>query len=49
MCQLPGQENWKVFGIASFGRRCGGVRDPSVFVRVAIYIDWIQNILESDD
>ena len=45
MCRLPGQENWKLFGIASFGRQCGARHSPGVFTRVVKYIDWIQNIL----
>ena len=49
MCQIPGQENWKLFGITSWGRQCGSIGDPGVYVRVANYIDWIQNILKSED
>ena len=45
MCQIPGQDNWKLFGISSWQFQCGAVGAPSVFTRVANYIDWIQNIL----
>ena len=41
MCQLPGQENWKLFGITSWGYQCGAVGSPGVIN----YIDWIQDIL----
>ena len=45
MCRLPGQENWKLFGITSWARECAGVGKPAVYTRVVSYIDWIQNIL----
>ena len=45
MCRLPGQENWKLFGIFSWGRQCGAVGSPGAYTRVVKYIDWIQNIL----
>ena len=45
MCQLPGQETWKLFGISSFVVQCGGLGFPAVFVRVVNYLDWINNIL----
>ena len=30
-CQLPGQENWKLFGIASWGIQCAAVESPGVY------------------
>ena len=43
MCQLPGKEAWKQFGITSWAHYCG---DPGAYVRVVNYINWIQNILD---
>ena len=45
MCRLPGQENWKMFGIVSWGLRCDAARSPAVYTRVVNYLEWIQNIL----
>ena len=45
MCQLPGQENWKLFGITSGGSLCSAVGRAGYYTRVINYIDWIQNIL----
>ena len=45
MCQLPGQENWKLFGISSWTYQCAAVGRPGVYTRVINYIDWIQDIL----
>ena len=54
MCQLPGQDNWTLFGITSLGVtllgiQCGAVGSPGVYTRVVNYIDWIQNILNWND
>ena len=49
MCQLPGQENWKLFGITSWGFQCGAVGSPSVYTQVINYIDWIQDILNQQN
>ena len=49
MCQLPGEENWKLFGISSWAFQCGSLRSPSVYVRVVNYLDWIQNILDQEE
>ena len=50
MCQIPGQDNWKLFGISSFGMvQCGAAGNPSVFTRVINYIDWIQNITDQEN
>ena len=49
MCQIPGQDNWKLFGIFSYLEQCGAVGSPAVFTRVVNYIDWIQNILNQND
>ena len=49
MCQIPGQDNWKLFGITSWAIQCGAVHSPTVYTRVVKYIDWIQNILEQED
>ena len=49
MCQLPGQDNWKLFGISSIGRQCAAVGSPAIYTRVINYIDWIQNILDQEN
>ena len=49
MCQLPGQDNWKLFGISSWSRQCAAVGSPGVYTRVVNYLDWIQNILDQED
>ena len=49
MCQLPGQEKWKLFGIESWSRGCGLQGFPPAFTRVYNYIQWIQNILNQED
>ena len=49
MCQIPGQDNWKLFRITSWAIQCGAVCSPTVYTRVVKYIDWIQNILEQKD
>ena len=48
MCQIPGQDNWKLFGITSWSHQCGAVDSPGVYTRVINYIDWIQNILDQE-
>lgn len=36
-----------VAGIASFGPEgCGGIDEPSEYVRVSVYLDWIKNIMD---
>ena len=49
MCQLPGQENWKLFGITSWGKQCGLPGYPGVYTRVVNYRDWLQNTLREAD
>ena len=49
MCQLPGQNTWKLFGITSWGNQCGAVGSPGVYTRVISYLDWIQNILDREN
>ena len=49
MCKLPEEERWKLFGITSWGNQCGAVGSPGVYIRVANYLDWIQNILEQQN
>ena len=50
MCQILGQDNWKLFVISSFGMvQCGAVDNPGVFTRVINYIDWIQNITDQEN
>ena len=44
MCQLPGQENWKLFGIASLSYECASIGGPGIYTRVVNYLDWINNI-----
>ena len=43
VCQLPGQEEWKLFGVTSWRYHCP---DPTAFVQIVNYIDWIKNILD---
>ena len=50
MCQVSGQDKWKVFGITSWGIQCGDAGVPvDVYTRVVYYIDWIQNIMDQED
>ena len=49
MCQLPGQDNWNLFGISSIGRQCAAVGSPAIYTPVKKYIDWIQNILDQEN
>ena len=49
VCQLPGQENWKLFGIYSWSIQCGSVLDPNAFVRVTSYLNWIHNIIDQEE
>ena len=50
MCQLPGQEKWKVFGIGSWVHGgCGNVFFSGVFTRVIHYLGWIQNIMDQEN
>ena len=46
MCRLPGEENWKLFGITSWSRECNS---PGAYTRVVHYLEWIQNILNEED
>ena len=46
MCRLPGEENWKLFGITSWGYGCADAGSPGVYTRVVHYIDWVQDILD---
>ena len=48
MCQVPGQKNWKLFGITAGGRECTVADHPAIFTRVAYYTGWIQNILDQE-
>ena len=48
MCRLPGQENWKLFGITAAGW-CGAIGSPAVYTRVVNYLDWIQNVTSQKD
>ena len=31
VCQFPGQDNWKLFGITSWGYQCGAVGSLGVY------------------
>jgi secreted trypsin-like serine protease len=41
-------EQWEVQGITSYGKGCGGSYLPGVYTRVEYYLDWINQIIESD-
>ena len=48
VCKLPGQENWKMFGIISWGLGCTATRSPAVYTRVINYLEWIHNLLNQE-
>lgn len=39
---------YEVIGIISLGLGCGA-RNPSVFTRISAYLDWIENIVWSEE
>lgn len=41
------QETWSVVGVVSFGVFCG-TKLPSVYTRVASYVDWIESVVWPD-
>lgn len=42
--QIVENDKYKLIGITSFGNGCGS-NTPSVYTRVARYIDWIESIV----
>lgn len=42
VCRKPGEYNWVLFGITSWGWGCGKPNFPGVYVRVNRYGEWIQ-------
>ncbi len=44
-----GENQWKLFGVTSWGSRCGERGHPGVYVKVSAYITWIQDVLNSTD
>ena len=48
VCQVPGEKQWKLFGITSWGDACGDVGKPGIYTRVLRYLSWIQNILDKN-
>ena len=46
---LIGENRWKLFGVTSWGSRCGERGLPGVYVRVSAYITWIRDVLNSTD
>ena len=43
------QRQWVLAGLTSYGRGCGDPRYSGVYTRVSAYIDWLRNIIGSDD
>lgn len=38
---------WVLVGVTSFGYKCAVAQRPGVYVRVAMFVDWIQEIIYS--
>ena len=36
-----------IYGIVSFGRGCGRIGNPGVYVKVSKYVDWIQETIKN--
>ena len=49
VCQVPGEEKWKLFGIPSWVVNCRVPVAPTVFTRVVNYLDWIQGIMAKEE
>ncbi len=41
-------KQWEVQGITSYGNGCGRSYSPCVYTLVEYYLDWINQIIESD-
>ena len=46
MCQLPGQQNWKLFGVTSLPFGCDQSKRFGLYSRVTSYLDWINGIVD---
>ena len=43
MCQLKGPGSpWIIYGITSWGVGCARAYTPGVYVKVSVFIDWIE-------
>ena len=47
MCLTQGQENWRLFGITSWGIECALPKRPGVFTKVTNYLQWIEDKLNA--
>ena len=47
VCQVPGEERWKLFGISTFGYIYGCHDSPRLYTPVEKHINWIKSILDT--
>ena len=49
VCQVPGEERWKLFGISTYDSRCRTGTRHLLYTRVEKYMSWIKNILDPEE